>query len=144
MPLLRDLTVGLGAVAIGAVLVVLGFTELAAWFGVPEYASSFLVLSLGTSLPELFIDGRAIRKGDTQLALGDIVGSSFVDATVSLGIGPTLFPVAVSASTVTGSLIAAVVVGLAIALLVLRTEHDRKSGFFLLALYAVSYAVLIA
>lgn len=141
--LLRDLIVGLGAVALGAVLVVLGFTELADQFGVPEYASSFLILSLGTSLPELFIDGRAIRQGDSQLALGDIVGSSFVDATISLGIGPTLFPVAVSSSAAAGSLIAAGVVAIAIAFLLFRSDHDRRSGVALLVLYAFSYAVIV-
>lgn len=140
--LFRDLLVGLSAVALGSVAVVLGFTELAEAFGVPEYATSFLVLSLGTSLPELMIDGAAIRQGQSQLALGDIVGSSFVDATVSLGIGPALFPIAVSANASTGSLIAAAIVAATIGFLLLRETHDKRSGVVLIGLYLTSYVIL--
>lgn len=141
--LLRDLFVGLAAVAGGSVVVVLGFTELADFFGVPEYASSFLILSIGTSLPELFIDSAALREGESQLAMGDIVGSSFVDATISLGIGPALFPVAVSSSAAIGSLVTAAIVGAAILLLLARKVHDRRSAIVLFALYAVAYSVIV-
>jgi cation:H+ antiporter len=140
----RDLFVGLGGVAIGAVIAVRAFTEIAADLNVPEYTTSFLVLSLGTSLPELAIDGYALRNGESSLALGDIVGSSFVDATLSLGIGPALFPVAVSADAVTGSIVAAIVVAGAIALLLLRSTHDRRSGLVLFGLYAAAYAFILA
>jgi cation:H+ antiporter len=139
----RNLVVGLAGVAIGAVMVVQGFIAVADSFGVPEYATSFLVLSLGTSIPELFVDGGALRKGQTSLAMGAIVGSSFIDATISLGIGPALFPVAVSANATTGSIIAAIAVAAAIGFLLVRRVHGRSSGFVLLALYASTYSVLL-
>lgn len=141
---IRDLCIGLSAVAFGAVIVVFGFTELAAYFGVPEYASSFLVLSIGTSLPELVIDGMALRKGENHIAVGDLVGSSFVDATISLGIGPALFPIVVSSGAARGSLIAAFVVTLAIGLLLVRSKHSRISAPFFLGLYALTYVLVIA
>jgi cation:H+ antiporter len=143
LSIIRDLVVGLSAVAAGAVVVVLAFSALADSLGVPEYATSFLVLSIGTSLPELFIDGSAIRKGDTGLAMGDIVGSSFVDATISLGIGPALFPVAVSSSAARGSVFAAAIVAAVIAILLLRRTHDRLTGVALFGLYVVAYLVII-
>ncbi|MGI9608317.1 MAG: sodium:calcium antiporter [Acidimicrobiales bacterium] len=139
----RDLIVGLSGVAIGAILVVEAFTRVAEDLGVPEYATSFLVLAIGTSLPELFVDARALRRGENALALGDIIGSSFVDATVSLGIGPALFPIAVSPTAMRGSVIAAIVVALAVLLLLTREEHGRKSGIILIGLYAIAYAVVI-
>jgi cation:H+ antiporter len=89
---LRTLFSGLLIVAAGALIAVWAFTEIAAWIGIPEYASSFLALSLGTSLPELVIDGNALRKGETSLALGGLVGSSFADATLSLGSARCCFP----------------------------------------------------
>jgi cation:H+ antiporter len=141
--LLRDLLVGLSAVAGGSVVIVLGFTELADLLGVPEYASSFLILSLGTSLPELFIDSTALRRGDSQLAMGDVVGSSFVDATVSLGIGPALFPVAISSSAAVGSLLAAAIIGATTLFLLSRKVHDRRSAIVLFALYVVAYGVIV-
>lgn len=140
---IRDLVVGLSGVAIGAILLVQGFIHIAESLGVPEYATSFLVLSLGTSMPELVIDGRAIRRGQAGLAMGDIVGSSFVDATISLGIGPALFPTVVNSDAKVGSLIAAAVVLLAVAFLAYRPIHDRRSGVVLIALYASSYTLLL-
>lgn len=140
----RNLLVGLSGIAVGATLVVQGFIQIADQLGVPEYATSFIVLSLGTSLPELVVDGRALRRGENALAMGDIVGSSFVDATLSLGIGPLLFPTVVSASAFTGSLIAATVVALAVVLLVARRVHGRQSAVILIALYLSTYLVLIA
>lgn len=142
--LLRDLSIGLAAVGFGAVVVVLGFTELAAYLGVPEYASSFLVLSIGTSLPELVVDGMALRKGENHIAVGDLVGSSFVDATVSLGIGPALFPVLVSAEAARGSLVASIVCALAIGLLLMRSRHTKVSAPLFLGLYALTYVLVIA
>ncbi len=140
----RGLAVGLGGVAVGATIAVRGFTEIASTLDVPEYAISFLVLSLGTSLPELVLDAKALRRGETSLAMGDIVGSSFVDATLSLGIGPALFPTVVSSSAQRGSLIAFGVVAAAVYLLISRESHGRLSGLVLIGLYGVGYAVILA
>lgn len=140
---LRTLVGGLVIIAGGALAAVWGVTEIAAWMGVPEYASSFLALSLGTSLPELVIDGNALRKGEASLALGNLVGSSFADATVSLGIGPALFPTVISASAAGGSLIAAGVLALALFWIWKRREHHRGSGVMLIVLYACAYLVIL-
>ena len=57
----------------------------------------------------LVVSGSAIRRGEASIALGDLMGASFVDATLSLGIGPLLFPGALSESAVRGSLVATIV-----------------------------------
>lgn len=141
---LGELVVGLGGVALGSVVAVWAFTAGAEDIGVPEYATSFLVLSIGTSLPELIVDGRAIRSGEGGLALGGIIGSSFLDATVSLGIGPALFPVEVSSDAVRGSFIAMGIVTAAILILLSRAHHGRRSGVALLVTYAVGYVLIVA
>ena len=65
---------------------------------VPEYLMAFLLASLGTSLPELMVDVTAVRRRQYDLAVGDALGSSFVDSTLSLGIGPLIAPIAVTSS----------------------------------------------
>jgi cation:H+ antiporter len=57
------------------------------------------VIAFGTSLPELTLDLRAFLKGHSSLAFGDIVGSSFVNITLILGI--TLFVPVLLGSPVT-------------------------------------------
>ena len=134
----------LAAVGAGAASAVTAFGQITDDLGVPEYATSFFVLSIGTSLPELLVDGRAIRQGSGALALGDLLGSSLVDSTLSLGIGPLMFPTEVSGDAASGTLIVSGVVAAAIALLLTRTRHRWPSGIVLIGLYAALFPLLIA
>ena len=131
-------------VAGGAVAAVAGMVEVAAILQVPEYIVSFFGASIGTSLPELIVDVTAIRRGAPALALGDILGSSLVDSTLSIGIGPMLFPTDVDAAVaVAGGLYAAVAVALAAMLLGTVRRHNRLSGIVLIGLYVAGYVVLL-
>ncbi len=94
--LLGRTTYYLALVGLGATVAVESFTRAAESLGAPEYLLSFFVLAAGTSLPELVIDFRALRQRQGQLAMGDLLGSSFVDATLSPGIGPMLAPTVLS------------------------------------------------
>lgn len=146
-PILRHIVVALVFLVIvggGAALAVLAMIRTAGLLAVPEYVISFFGASLGTSLPELMVDVTAIRRGAVGLAIGDAFGSSLVDATVSLGIGPLFFPIVVDASrAVPGGLYAAVAVALVTLLLGWRTIHDRRSGVAALLLYAAAYFVVL-
>jgi cation:H+ antiporter len=124
----------------GATSTVKGITELAAIFDVPEYLISFFGASLGTSLPELVVDITAIREGKKGLAIGDIVGSCMVDATLSISAGPLIAPTLITAYlAVKGSIITIFVIALSIGLIALRKKHDYYSGLALLGLYAGVY-----
>jgi cation:H+ antiporter len=136
--------VTLAFVGFGATVAVRALVSLAESAGVPEFALAFFGASLGTSAPEIVVDVTALLRGAPSIALGDALGSSLVDATLSIGIGPTLFPAEVSARlAVVGSVYALVAVAVVGVVLTLRRRHDRVSAFVLLALYALSYAVLI-
>lgn len=134
----------LGVVAIGAAVAVSAFGRATEELGVPEYATSFIVLSIGTSLPELIVDTRAVRQGSGALAVGDILGSSLIDATLSLGIGPLLFPTMVSPDAARGTLLVGGVVLAAVLLLLRRTEHGWRTGVAALALYLVLFPIVIS
>ncbi len=136
---------GLAMVVTGASAAVWGLISIADQMGVPEYILSFFGASIGTSLPELAVTITALRRGDRELAIGDAFGSSLMDATLSIGSGPLVAPVAVtSALAVRGSLAAMAVIGLVVILLVARERHDRRSGLVLLLLYAAFYPLLLA
>lgn len=134
----------LSLVGVGATVAVESFTRAAEALGAPEYLLSFFVLAAGTSLPELVIDFRAIRQGSAELAMGDLLGSSFVDATLSPGIGPLLFPTALSAGIERGSLVAAGIVFVVIVLLVRAPRPTRWTGVALIGLYLALYPLLLA
>ena len=129
----------------GAAAAVKGITEIAELVNVPKYIISFFGASIGTSLPELVVDVTAIRSGKKGLAVGDILGSCLVDATLSVSVGPLLAPTAITAVlAVRGSMITMVIVALATGVIALRQKHDYRTGLFLLFLYASAYYFLLS
>lgn len=142
--LLGQLMLAIIAVGVGATLAVTGIIELAEVWGVPAFIVAFLGASIGTSLPEAIVAYTAIRRGEGALAVGDILGSSFADATLSISMGPLLFPTLVDGGLArTGALVAtagAVIVAL---LLGRGGELDRRGGAILLLVYAASWSLLL-
>ncbi len=134
---------GFIGVAIGAYVLIQSIIKLSTIFKISEYLISFFLVSIGTSLPELIVDLTAIRKKEYELAIGDIIGSCIVDATVSISIGNLLFPNIVSGrlGLITGlyAIFASVIV---ISTLALRNKLDRKSGLFFIFVYLFSYTML--
>ncbi len=131
-------------VASGATLALFGIVEVAEEFGVPEFLISFFALSVGTSLPELVFDLAAIRRGETAMAAGNILGACFIDATLSISAGPLLFPTDISGSRAFEAAIATGAVIVIVTLMFARLpRHDRRSGVILLILYGSLYAVLL-
>jgi len=137
--------VALLAVGLGATVAVRALIDLAETVGVPTFVLAFFGASIGTSAPEIAVDITALRHGAPAIALGDALGSSLIDATLSIGIGPLFFPAAVTASlAVAAALYTLVAVGAVGALISLRRRHDRTSAVALLGLYALSYLVLLS
>lgn len=135
----------LGLVGVGAGVFVKALIEISAMLGVPEYLISFFGASLGTSLPELAVDVTALASGKRDIAVGDIVGSCLIDATLSMGIGPLISPTFVTAAlAVEGAIIAAAFTALAVVAVSIKRVHNRWTGVFLLILYGLGYVIFIA
>ena len=137
---------GFVGVAVGAIAVVQAVIMLSSNLRVPEFLISFFVLAIGTSLPELVVDLTAVRKRQYELAIGDIIGSCIVDATVSISIGQLLFPTAVFVEAPRRSVLLASYAILAsagvILTLALREKLDKKAAILFFVLYAISYVLL--
>ncbi len=142
----RHVTVALGwllLVGVAATVAVQSFIEISDRFGIPELIASAIVLSLGTSLPELVVDWTAIRRGAVALAIGDLFGSSLLDATLALGIGPAMRAVTVSPTAATACIIASMGVMAATVIAGSRPSHGRSSATLLFLVYGAATAALI-
>ena len=139
--------VALGALALvggGATLAVYSLVRLANSVGVPEFLLAFFGASVGTSFPEILVDITALRRGAPGIALGDALGSSLVDSTLSIGAGPAVAPADVTTRlAVVGTVYTLAAVAAVGTLLTVRRRHDRASAAVLIGLYALSYAVLL-
>ena len=107
---------------------------------IPEFLISFFVVGIGTSLPELAVDLIAIRKNAFEVAIGDIIGSCVVDASLSISIGQVLFPQPISVQLAEMMLIYTLIASIiVVSILVLHEKADRKVGIIFIAVYLFSY-----
>lgn len=133
---------GFIGVAIGSYIVISSVIALSAVLHVPEYLISFFIVAIGTSLPELVVDLTAIRKKQYEIAIGDAIGSSIIDAGFSIGIGPLIFgEITVSGRLAeTTGLYALLCSFVVISVLALRKKLDAKAGVLFIILYLLAYA----
>jgi cation:H+ antiporter len=89
--------VGALGVVVSAYFLVESAVGIAQTVGIPQTVIGATIIAFGTSLPELTLDLKAFLRGHSALAFGDIIGSSFINITLILGV--TLFvPVLVGSS----------------------------------------------
>lgn len=99
-------------VLIGLVLLVAGgdgFVEgasgIARWMGISESVIALTIVSAGTSAPELAASVMAAKKGDTAMALGNVVGSVVFNVFFVLGTSAVIFPLGIGGVTATDILV---------------------------------------
>jgi len=132
------------AIGSGATLAVTAIIELAELWGVPTFIVAFFGASIGTSLPELIVAYTALRRGEHALAIGDVLGSSFADATLSISVGPLFFPTVIDGDLALTAALVAAGAATTVALLFGRGgNYRRRSGAILLLVYAASWPILL-
>jgi cation:H+ antiporter len=137
------LLLGLGALVVGAEVVVREGSALAARFNVSPIVVGMTIVSLGTSLPELAIGLNAAQQGNAGLAVGNIVGTNLVNILLILGLSALIRPLAFEARTLRWDLPA--MTGAALLLFVLAVDGDLDTfdGLWL-CLYGAGYLALLA
>lgn len=85
--------VGLAALIFGGNWLVEGASGIASALGISEAVIALTIVSAGTSAPELAASVMAAHKGDTAMALGNVVGSNVFNAFFILGAAATITPV---------------------------------------------------
>ena len=85
---------GGAAIAVGGKMVVEGASDIARSFGMSDNLIGMTIVALGTSLPELVTSIVAARKGEVDMALGNVVGSNIFNILFVLGIAATISPIA--------------------------------------------------
>lgn len=133
---------GMGMAALGSDLAVDAAASLARMFGLSERFIGLTVVALGTSLPELVTSVAAARKGNPDIAVGNIVGSNIFNILFVIGVSSLFTPVPFAAAFRLDGLAAA---GAALLLLCCagRGELRRRHGILLLAGYAAYFLAIL-
>lgn len=113
---------GLGIVVIGSTVAVDAATAMARILGMSERFIGLTIVALGTSLPELFTSVTAAKKGNTDIAIGNIVGSCIFNILFVVGLSAVVTPVPFASEFRFDSLVA----GASALVLLLFCSKDRK------------------
>ena len=99
MPIVKSLifmVLGLVGIVWGGDLSVEGAKEIARFFGVSEALIGLTIVAVGTSLPELVTSIIAAKKGESDIAVGNVIGSNIFNIFLILGASATILPMTVS------------------------------------------------
>ena len=97
--------IGLVLLVAGGDGLVEGASGIARWIGISESVIALTIVSAGTSAPELAASVMAAKKGDTAMALGNVVGSVVFNVFFVLGTSAVIFPLGIGGVTATDILI---------------------------------------
>jgi len=135
--------VGLVGIIIGSKFVVDSSIAIALKWGISETLIALTIVAAGTSLPELVSSIVAVIKKETDIALGNLIGSSIFNILFVLGIASVISPIYVEPELVTDAFI---MVFLHLFLLIFalsKYKISRREGFFLFVSYLAFLAFII-
>ena len=142
------LIIGLGALLVGAELLVDGAIDIARAVGVSEVVIGITLVALATSLPELAVSAVSALRGEYGLAIGNIVGSNIFNLLAVIGVAAAIQPAVLPPSVL--SLHIFVMVAFTLVLFAITYEYDgrgaisRFEGFALVTAFLAygTYVVL--
>lgn len=137
-----NIVLGLACIIIGGQLAVNGATGIARMFGLSETLIGLTIVAIGTSLPELVTSLVAARKGQNEIAMGNVIGSNIFNLLLILGVSATITPIPVQATSIIDAL---VLIGISIVfyLPARRGKLGRAPGVIMALTYVVYTAYLI-
>jgi len=133
---------GLIALVVGAEAMIWGGLGLAHLLGLPETVIALTVTALGTSLPEIAASVVAMLRRESNLALGNVIGSNILNIGLVMGVSAVIMPLR---GVEFDPISAAYFIGLVLVILAfaMTTKYlPRMLGYLLIVLYA-SYVTLL-
>lgn len=136
--------IGGGLIVWGSDVTVDAATSIAKFFNMSDQLIGLTIVALGTSLPELITSVTAAKKGNADIAIGNIVGSNIFNILFVVGTTALITPVVYAQSFLVDSIVAVVAMVLLL-LLVLNKDKKLKrwGGAILLVGYAAYFAYLM-
>jgi cation:H+ antiporter len=139
------IAVGLAFLVVGSHWLVEGAVKIARVFGVSELVIGLTIVAVGTSLPEVATSVMAALKGESDIAVGNVVGSNIFNILCVLGVSSIVSPAGIKVSQAALEFDIPVMIGVAVAAFPIFLNGFRVSrfeGLFMLLAY-VGYTVYL-
>lgn len=133
---------GIASVVFGGQLVVNNAVKIAESFDISENLIALTIVAIGTSLPELVTSIVAAGKGNSGLALGNVVGSNIFNILFILGASAALNPISATSETLIDVIVSLVFTCLVLLWCNLKSEINRLAGLIMILCY-IGYTLYI-
>lgn len=136
--------VGLAGIVLGGDLVVDSASAIAIALGMSETLVGLTIVAIGTSLPELVTSITAIRKGENQLVIGNVIGSNIFNILFVLGASSAISAIPLDSSMLIDVLFMLFVTILCFIFGKTQEKYDKKEGIILVLLFIgyMAFAIL--
>lgn len=121
----------------GANFVVESGTNIARSFGVSEWIIGLFLIALGTSLPELVVSIVAIKKGNAEMSIGNIIGSNVANFSMVLGSASLVSPLLVDLVATKFDLFIMAAASITLLFILANRLYNRAGAIFLLIILAL-------
>jgi cation:H+ antiporter len=129
--------IGAALVVASAFFIAQSASFVATSVGVPPLIIGATIVALGTSVPELATSLSSVRKGHLDLALGDIVGSCFINITLILGAALISSPLTLNMAAFSNLVLFSLIINLFLWYFLSSEKLSWREGALLLILYAL-------
>lgn len=136
--------IGAAMIVVGSDLTVDSASEIARVFGISEAIIGLTIVAFGTSLPELVTSVIAAKKGSTDIAIGNIVGSNVFNYLFVIGTTALITPVGFASKFIVDGIVAIGAVVVLFGCVVFKKKITRTGGIIMILCYAGYFTYLIA
>lgn len=128
---------GLALIILGSKVTVDAATALAAYIGLSQRFIGLTIVALGTSLPELFTSVAAARKGNADIAIGNIVGSNIFNILFVVGLSAMIVDIPFADAFRFDMLIALASALMLLLCVLISKKLERWAGILMLICYSI-------
>ncbi len=134
---------GLGALVLGAELLVRGASKIALSLGISPLVVGLTIVAMGTSSPEVAVSVGAALGGQTDIAVGNVVGSNIFNVLFILGISAVITPLVVHSQIIRQEVPIMIGASLILAVLIVGGQLSRMESALLLVLLGAYLVFLV-
>lgn len=136
--------IGIIGIVIGGDMVVNSATSIATAFGMSANLVGLTIVAVGTSLPEFVTSVVAIKKGETEIAIGNVIGSNIFNILLVLGLSTAINPIVISTLALTDIIFMVLITILLYVFMKQKKSIVKSQGFVFIALYIMymSYTII--
>ena len=131
------IVVGIALIGLSAEVIVNSAVNISKWLGIGEDLIGLTIIAVGTNLPELVTSIVAVRKGEVDIAIGNLVGTNIYNIFLILGLAATINPITISSNAFIDIIVLAITSFIVYIFIQHKKDINRKEGIIMILLYII-------